>query len=80
VSVANCSEQSAYQNCNIVGQYCNVARKRTSGLTVNAKFSFAAENIRLCPKAGIISFGTRLLDKENFFAVDTTEKPAKLTV
>jgi hypothetical protein len=33
-SVANRSEQSAYQNCNIVGQYCNVARKRTSGLTV----------------------------------------------
>jgi hypothetical protein len=33
-SVANCSEQSAYQNCNIVGQNCNVARKRTSGLTV----------------------------------------------
>jgi hypothetical protein len=39
-SVANCSEQSAYQNCNIVGQYCNVARKRTSGLTVN--------NISIC--------------------------------
>jgi hypothetical protein len=34
-SVANCSEQSAYENCNIVGQYCNVARKRTSGLTVS---------------------------------------------
>jgi hypothetical protein len=34
-SVANCSEQSAYQNCNIVGQYCNVACKKTSGLTVN---------------------------------------------
>jgi hypothetical protein len=34
-SVANCSEQSDYQNCNIVGQYCNVARKRTSGLAVN---------------------------------------------
>jgi hypothetical protein len=41
VSVANCSEQSAYQHCNIVGQYCNIvgqycniARKRTSGLTV----------------------------------------------
>jgi hypothetical protein len=33
-SVANCSEQSAYQNCNIAGQYCNVARKITSGLTV----------------------------------------------
>jgi hypothetical protein len=33
-SVAICSEQSAYQNCNIVGQYCNVACKRTSALTV----------------------------------------------
>jgi hypothetical protein len=33
-SVANCSEKSAYQNCNIVGQYCNVAGKRTSGWTV----------------------------------------------
>jgi hypothetical protein len=33
-SVANRSEQCAYQNCNIVGQYCNVACKRTSGLTV----------------------------------------------
>jgi hypothetical protein len=33
-SVAICSEQSAHQNCNITGQYCNVARKRTSGLTV----------------------------------------------
>ena len=32
--VAICSEQSAYQNCNIVRLYCNVARKRTSGLTV----------------------------------------------
>ena len=64
MSVANCSEQSAYQNCNIVGQYCNVARKRTSGLTVSVKFSFAAENIRLCPKTGMISFGTRLLARK----------------
>jgi hypothetical protein len=37
-SVANCSEQSAYQNCNIVGRYCNVARKKTSGLTVSNSF------------------------------------------
>ena len=39
-TVANCSEQSqsAYQNCNIVGQYCNVACKRTSGLSVNIQF------------------------------------------
>jgi hypothetical protein len=28
------AEQTAYQNCNIVGQYCNVARKSISGLTV----------------------------------------------
>jgi hypothetical protein len=34
-SLANCSEQSPYQYCNIVRQYCNVASKRTSRLTVN---------------------------------------------
>jgi hypothetical protein len=34
-SLENCSEQSAYQNCNILGQYCNVARTRTSILTVS---------------------------------------------
>jgi hypothetical protein len=39
-SVANCSEQSGYQNCNIVGQYCNVARKRTFGLTVKCHVWF----------------------------------------
>jgi hypothetical protein len=33
-SVANCLEQSAYQNGNIAGQYCIVPCKRTSGLTV----------------------------------------------
>ena len=28
------SEQLAHQYCNIASHYCNVARKRTSGLTV----------------------------------------------
>ena len=33
--VANCSEQTANQNTNIAAEVCKVARKRTSGLTVN---------------------------------------------
>ena len=33
--VANCSEQTANQNTNIVAEVCKVARKRTSGLTVS---------------------------------------------
>ena len=33
--LVNCSEQSAYQNCNIVGQHCNVADKKTPDLTVS---------------------------------------------
>ena len=32
--VANCSEQTANQNTNIVAEVSKVARKRTSGLTV----------------------------------------------
>ena len=43
-SVANCSELSAYQNCNIVGQYFNIARKRTSDLTVMSSNYAADEN------------------------------------
>ena len=34
--VANCSEQTANQNTNILAEVCKVARKRTSGLTVSA--------------------------------------------
>ena len=33
--VANCSEQTANQNTNIAAKVSKVARKRTSGLTVN---------------------------------------------
>ena len=32
--VANCSEQTANQNTNIAAEVCQVARKRTSRLTV----------------------------------------------
>ena len=34
-AVANCSEQTANQNTNIAAEVCKVARKKTSGLTVN---------------------------------------------
>ena len=33
--VANCLQQTANQNTNIAAEVCKVARKRTSGLTVN---------------------------------------------
>ena len=39
--VTNCSEQTAKQNTNIAAEVCKVARKRTSGLTVNITHSFA---------------------------------------
>ena len=35
--VANCSEQTANQNTNIEAEFSKVARKRTSGLTVNSE-------------------------------------------
>ena len=39
-AIAIWSEQLAHQYCNIASQYRNVARKRTSGLTVNHRVNY----------------------------------------
>ena len=64
--VANCSEQTANQNTNIVAEVCKVPRKRTSGLTVifACLFFLAPSSNQFAPK--ILDLGATLLLTKKF--------------